>query len=72
MSAAIAYLLFAISSASAPDLNALAAYPTREACVAALGKINDALAGGESGVHLACISSDSLEELGRKNDVSAN
>jgi len=72
MTAAIAYLLLAISSASVPDLDGLAAFPTRDACMAALGKVNDALQTGENGVHLVCVSSDWLQDLARKNDVSGN
>jgi hypothetical protein len=65
--AAIAFLLYAISGADSANLTALAAYPTHDACQAALANVQEAFQGGSNGVHLACISTDSLEELAKKN-----
>jgi hypothetical protein len=67
MTAAIAYILFAVTSNAMPDLTALAAFDTRDACQAAAGMIADALAKGEDGKHLICIASDSLDEMAKKN-----
>jgi hypothetical protein len=72
VSAAIVYLLFAISGGNAPDLSALASYPSQPACRAALETVGGALAEGDNGVHLLCIASDSLEELGQKSGASGN
>lgn len=72
MTAALIYFLFAVTGTDAPALNSLAGFPTRDACEAALAKVDAAISGGGVGVHLICISSDSLEELGHKNGIPGN
>lgn len=71
MSAAVAYLLFAIAAGNSPDLVALATYPTEAACQAAAATIKDALATGTDGKLVMCIGSDSLSQLAQKNGASA-
>ena len=68
--AAIAFILFAVSSGNSPDLTSLALYPTAQACNAAATKINGALSGGEDGKLVVCFSSDSLTEMAKKNGLS--
>ena len=67
MSAAIAYILFAVSSGAMPDMTALAAFDSREACSAAATQITAALSTGEDGKMMFCIASDSLDEMAKKN-----
>ena len=69
--AAIAYLLFAISTGAAPpDLTALAQFETREACETAAATISDALANTQDPRMMLCVSSDSLKALARENGMT--
>lgn len=69
--AAIVFVLFAISTGSAPpDLTALAQFSTKDACDAAAATIQDALAKGDEAKMLLCASSDSLKDLARKNGMA--
>jgi hypothetical protein len=69
--AAIVFVLFAISTGSAPpDLISLAQFSTKEACDAAAATIQDALAKGNDPKMLLCVSSDSLKDMVRKNGMA--
>ena len=70
--AAVAYILFVISTGNLPDMTALASYETADACKAAAATITAALASGSDGKLVACISTDSLSEMAQKNGVSGN
>ena len=65
--AAIAFILFAATSHAAPVLFPLAAYESKEACVAARDAVTAAIAKGEDSKMLICIASSSLEEMAKKN-----
>lgn len=67
MAATVAFLLYAVSGTQIADLTALAAYQTHDTCQAALTQVQQAFQAGTNGVHLVCISTDSLEELAKKN-----
>jgi hypothetical protein len=64
---AIAFILFAVTSNSAPVLFPLAAFESKEACVVARDAVSAAIAKGEDGKMLICVASDSLEEMAKKN-----
>ena len=66
---AAAYLLFVISNSGMPALTALAAYETKAACDAAAETVNKALSSGGEPQKVVCISADSLEALGKANDL---
>lgn len=68
--AAVVYLLFALSTGSAPpDLTALAQYDTKDACDAAAKQVTDALMSGTDGRIVLCVASDTLRDLARKNGL---
>ena len=69
MSAALVFILYVVSSGNLPDMTAMAAYQTKDACQVAAGKINDALASGEDAKTAICLNSDSLRDLASKNNV---
>ena len=57
-----------LSLSALPEFaTALAAYQTHDTCQAALTQVQQAFQTGTNGVHLVCISTDSLEELAKKN-----
>jgi hypothetical protein len=65
MTAAVVYILFAISIGSAPpDITALATYESKEACDAAAVQV------GSDGKVLLCVTPDSLKELLRANNMA--
>ncbi|MEO6013498.1 MAG: hypothetical protein ABIQ30_07945 [Devosia sp.] len=66
---ATAYLLFAISGGQLPVLTALAAYESKEACETAAATIAATLANDENAGKIACISTESLNELGKANGL---
>ncbi len=71
MSAAtVAFILFVISGSDMPDLTALATYPSAETCNAAAAKVKEALATGQDGKLIVCLSADSLKEMGAKNGLN--
>jgi len=68
--AAIVFVLFAISTGSAPpDMTALADFQTKQECDAAASTIQGALAKGDEPKMLLCVSSDSLKDLAKKNGM---
>ena len=67
--AAIAFILFVVSGNAAPDLTALAAYPTKEACETAALSVSDTLSKGEDGKKVVCLSTDSLNALASANGL---
>ena len=69
MAAAMAFILFVVSSGGLPDLTALASFPSQETCQAAADKVNAALASGQDPRMALCFSADSLSALA-KNNVS--
>lgn len=70
MSAAIIYILYAVSGGNLPDFTALAAFTTAEACRSAADDVNRAIGAGEYKKTVLCLTSDSLNELADKNKVS--
>ncbi len=71
MTAAVVYILFAISIGSAPpDFTALATYESKEAYDAAAAQISEAIAKGSDGKVLLCVTPDSLKELLRTNGMA--
>ena len=69
--AAIVFILYVVSTGNLPDFTALAAYPSAAACKSAAEEVNKALSAGQYAKTALCLSSDSLNELAKKNDVSA-
>lgn len=70
MNAAIIYILYVISTGNLPDLTALAAFTTPGACQSAAADVNKAIGAGEYKKTALCLTSDSLNELATKNNVS--
>lgn len=70
MNAAIIYILYVISTGNLPDFTALAAFTTPEACQSAAADVTKAIGAGEYKKTVLCLSSDSLNELAQKNNVS--
>lgn len=70
MAAAVIYILYVVSTGNLPDLVALGAFPTQEACRSAASAVNKDLGAGEYAKHALCLSSDTLNEIASKNDVS--
>lgn len=64
MSVALAFILYVASSTAAPSLTALAAYDSAETCQAAAQQVQAALAKGEDGATVICLSTDALKALG--------
>ena len=69
MAAAMAFILYVVSSGGLPDLTALAAFPSQATCQAAADKVNAAVASGQDAKIALCFSADSLDELAKKNNV---
>jgi len=70
MNAAIIYILYVISAGNLPDFTALAAFATSEACQSAAADVNKAIGAGEYKKTALCLTSDSLNELADKNNIS--
>lgn len=70
MNTAIIYILYAVSTGNLPDFTALAAFTTPEACQSAAADVNKAIGAGEYKTTVLCLTSDSLNELADKNNVS--
>jgi hypothetical protein len=70
MNAAVIYILYAVSTGNLPDFTALAAFTTPEACQSAAADLNKALGAGEYKKTVLCLTSDSLNELADKNNIS--
>jgi hypothetical protein len=70
MTAAIIYILYAVSTGNLPDFTALAAFTTPEACQSAAAEVNKAVGSGEYKKTMLCLTSDSLNELADKNKIS--
>ena len=70
MSAAVIYILFVVSTGNLPDFTALAAFQTHEACKAAAEEVNKAISSGQYAKTALCLTSDSLNELADKNNIS--
>ena len=69
--AAIIFILYVVSSgANLPDFTALASFQNQEACAAAAKQVNSALSPGQYAKTALCLSSDSLNELADKNNIS--
>jgi uncharacterized protein YjaG (DUF416 family) len=69
MSATVIYILFVISTGNLPDFTALAAYQSKDACVAAAAEVNKALSSGQDAKTALCLSSDSLNALAATNGL---
>jgi hypothetical protein len=70
MAAAVIYILYVVSTGNLPDFTALAAFQTIEACKSAADEVNKALSSGQYAKTALCLTSDSLNELADKNNVS--
>ena len=70
MTAAVIYILFVVSTGNLPDFTALAAFQTEDACKAESNDVNKALSSGQYPKTALCLTSDSLNELADKNNVS--
>jgi hypothetical protein len=70
MSAAVLFILFVVSSGNLPDFTALAAFQTQAACDAAAVEVNKAISSGQYPKTALCLTSDSLNELADKNNIS--
>jgi len=70
MNSAIIFILYVISTGNLPDFTALAAFTTPEACQSAAADVNKAIGAGEYKKTALCLSSDSLNDLANKNNVS--
>ena len=70
MNAAVIYNLYVISAGNLPDFTALAAFTTSEACQSAAADVNKAIGAGEYKKTALCLTSDSLNELADKNNIS--
>ena len=70
MNAAIVYILYVISAGNLPDFTALAAFTTPEACQSSAADVNKAIGAGEYKKTALCLTSDSLNELADKNNIS--
>jgi hypothetical protein len=68
--AAVIYILYAVSTGNLPDLIALGAFQTQAACQSAAQAVNKDLGAGEYPKHVLCLSSDTLNEIASKNDIS--
>jgi len=68
--AAIVFILYVVSTGNLPDFTALAAYPSAAACKSAADAVNTALKSGEDAKTAICLTSESLGELAKENDVS--
>ncbi len=72
MAIAAAFILYVLAGNAAPTLTPLAAYASMEACTAAAKEVKAALAKGEEGATVACLSTDALETLGKTAEPPAN
>ncbi|MEO9228305.1 MAG: hypothetical protein ABI216_05025 [Devosia sp.] len=70
MTAAMAFILFVVSSGNLPDFTALAAFETQAACDAAATSVNAALSSGQDTKHALCLTAESLTEMAKKNSIS--
>ena len=70
MTSAVIFILYLVSGGNLPDFTAVAAFQTKEACTSAAAAVTKDLGSGEYQKTLVCLSSDSLNELAQKNDVS--
>ena len=70
MSAAVLFILFVVSTGNLPDFTALAAFQTQAACEAAAADVNKAISSGQYPKTALCLTSDSLNELADKNNIS--
>jgi hypothetical protein len=70
MSATVIFILYIVSTGNLPDFTSLAAYQSREACDVAAAEVNKELVGGEYPKTALCLSSDTLNELADKNNIS--
>ena len=63
------YFLIAIASANLPLLNTLASFPDKASCETAASAIAETLKSASDQAHLVCMSSDSLDQLGKANGL---
>lgn len=70
MSAAMVYFLYAISTGNVPDFTALGTFRTAEACTAAAADVNKALGSAQDPKTALCLSSESLNEMAKHNDLA--
>ena len=70
MAAAVIYILYVVSTGNLPDLTALGAFQTKEACQSAAQAMNKDLGAGEYTKHVLCLNSDTLNEIASQNDIS--
>ena len=70
MSAAVVFILFVVSGGNLPDFTALAAFQTQAACDSAAADVNKAISSGQYPKMALCLTSDSLNELADKNNIS--
>lgn len=70
MAAAIIYIRYAVSTGNLPDFTALGVFATPEACASAAADVNKAPGAGEYRKTVLCLTSNSLNELADKNNVS--
>jgi hypothetical protein len=70
MAATVVFILYVVATGNLPDFTALASYASQDACRAAAAKVTDALSSGEYPKTALCLSSDSLNELADKNNIS--
>ena len=70
VNAAVVFILYLVSSGNLPDFTAVAAFQTQAACQSAAADVSKAIGSGQYQKTPVCISSDSLNDLAKKNDVS--
>ena len=70
MAATIVFILYVVSTGNLPDFTALASFASKDACIAAATKVSEALSGADYPKTALCLSSDSLNELAQKNEIS--